>query len=114
CELVSDAIGRFAAPCGNVSPRLAGDACLAAIRPEEVRLGPAGSGRLAGRVVERSYLGARTRYVIDAERISFVAIADERGAVAVGDVVGIDWRDEAVALVAPEPPSAVAPERGAA
>ncbi|HEX5498572.1 MAG TPA: ABC transporter ATP-binding protein, partial [Thermomicrobiales bacterium] len=61
-ELASEPIGRFAAPRGHVSPRLAGDACLAAIRPEDVRIGPPDAGRLQGKVEERSYLGARTRY----------------------------------------------------
>ncbi|HEU0113881.1 MAG TPA: TOBE domain-containing protein, partial [Thermomicrobiales bacterium] len=104
-ELASDAVGCFAARRDHVSRRLGDAACLAAIRPENVRLGPSGSGRLRGVVEERSYLGARTRYLVATGRTSFIVISDERDAMAAGTEVGIDWDDEAVALVAPAVPN---------
>ncbi|MCC6313215.1 MAG: ABC transporter ATP-binding protein [Thermomicrobiales bacterium] len=102
-------VGRFSVPATRVASGLGpGDRALAAIRPEDIRLGDL-PGSIPGKVVERSYLGARTRYVIDVGGATIVAAEQSSGA-TVGEEVGIWWPEDAVSLVTPDSGSTPAGE----
>ena len=96
--------GTFSVPEERVAPTLAAsDTCLATLRPEDLLVHPTGGGDRAGQVSERSYLGARSRYVIASGELHLVAIANGGVAAADGSQVGLSWDLENVCLVAPDP-----------
>jgi ABC-type Fe3+/spermidine/putrescine transport system ATPase subunit len=73
-----------------------------ALRPEKIRLVPAGGARLAGTIETANFLGGATLYRVRAEGRAFLARethVGERSPRAPGDVVGLDWNDsDTVAL----------------
>ncbi|MEK8052798.1 ABC transporter ATP-binding protein [Ideonella sp. DXS22W] len=68
------------------------------LRPEKLQLLPAGSGRLAGTVKERYFLGSQWLYALDTPAGTLMALAanDSREALAEGQACGIDWPDSAL------------------
>jgi spermidine/putrescine ABC transporter ATP-binding subunit len=98
----ADLLGAVSVDADRVSPILrSGDRGLAALRPEDTVLTPVDAGRIRGRIVERSYLGSRTRYVLDVHDHQFVVLDAGRSAYQVGDEAGIAWDDDDVCLVEP-------------
>ena len=73
-----------------------------ALRPEDVRLGAPGTGRLDGRIVERTFLGANTRYIVDAEGVRIEAIVDQSIVFEPGVSTGLGWDDAALTIVVDE------------
>jgi spermidine/putrescine ABC transporter ATP-binding subunit len=102
----TELLGRITVGIDQIAPSLeAGSRCLAALRPEDVRLTPVETGRLSGRIAERSYLGSRTRYVLDAQGHRLTVLEDGRSERGVGDEAGIHWNQQVVCLVEPAPES---------
>ncbi len=101
-EARSRDVGTTVVDLDRVAPGLTeGSACLIAIRPEDLSLGTPGASPLTGRVIERSYLGARTRYVVASGSIRLVGVANDAIAVGIGDEVRLGWRTANVCLVGP-------------
>ena len=77
------------------------------VRPERIRLGAAGSGRLDGRLVEATYLGDTIESRVSTEALGTIVVrhqnADPATAErhAVGEQVSVSW-DDAAALALPE------------
>jgi spermidine/putrescine transport system ATP-binding protein len=86
-------------------------AAVIAVRPEAIRLWPAGAAgpegldcRLAGRVQNRIYLGDQTEYSVGTAELGDVLVrlpkADAAAEPAPGDAVALGWRaEQALALV---------------
>jgi ABC-type Fe3+/spermidine/putrescine transport system ATPase subunit len=94
------------AELGGARLALEGDGVAFAVRPERVRIDPPpAESLLEGTVVDRTFLGATTRYALrtsDGHLLQAqVPSAGERAARAPGDQVRIGWPAEA-ALVFPE------------
>lgn len=103
-EVRSDLLGSVAIRPDRVAPQLSGKrTCLIALRPEDVSLRSSEEGRIDGRIVERSYLGATTRYIVANGDIHLVVVAGAGDRAAVGDDVGVTWRPEQLCLVEPRP-----------
>ncbi|CAG9183124.1 ABC transporter ATP-binding protein [Cupriavidus pampae] len=79
----------------------AGTAILFSLRPEKIRLTPAGAGRVDGRVAERFFLGSHWLYRLDTPLGELVAMSGNDGAVAVADgaTTGITWDDASVRVL---------------
>ncbi|WP_414441904.1 ABC transporter ATP-binding protein [Burkholderia sp. 22PA0099] len=82
----------------------AGDAVTLCIRPEKLSLGAPGTGRLAGRVTSRFFLGSQWLYRLDSDAGEMLACCQNEGGepLAEGAAVGIDWRSEAVRVIRQE------------
>jgi ABC-type Fe3+/spermidine/putrescine transport system ATPase subunit len=99
----ADLLGRLAVAGDRIPPGLPrGADCLATLRPEDIAITSASAGREVGRVTERAYLGARTRFVVDAGGHRVIVQVDGRSDHGVGDEIGLGWEDDAVCLVEPE------------
>ncbi|MEK6369387.1 MAG: ABC transporter ATP-binding protein [Burkholderia gladioli] len=79
----------------------AGDAVTLCIRPEKLTLGAPGTGRLAGRVTSRFFLGSQWLYRLDSEAGEMLACCQNEGSepLVEGAPVGIDWRSEAMRVM---------------
>jgi spermidine/putrescine transport system ATP-binding protein len=92
--------GEFVVPGDRVFPGAGpGKACLATLRPEDLQVQPVDAGQRTGRVVERSYLGARTRYVVATDGLNLIAADGNGFAPQEGDETGLRWRNDSVCLV---------------
>ncbi len=112
-------LGRFGTAVRvNTEQRLAtGSSVALSVRPEHVRLGTGaevGSLHLRARIADRSYVGANTRYVLDAAGHSIIALASnaedaERG-YRIGDEVsfGFNLFHASVVSDAKRPPERIA------
>ncbi len=65
------------------------------LRPEKISLGPAGSGRLAGRISCRYFLGSQWLYRVDTAlgNLAVVRANDGNTPLDEGTQVGLDWND---------------------
>ncbi|MGB5558751.1 MAG: ABC transporter ATP-binding protein, partial [Paracoccaceae bacterium] len=76
-----------------------------AVRPEKIRLQPAGQGQLRGKVRSIAYLGDRSHLLVDIDGLDapvtvFSSNAEgERASVSVGDPVGLSWDTAAARLL---------------
>ncbi len=76
-----------------------------AVRPEKIRLQPAGEGQLRGKVRSIAYLGDRSHLLVDIDGLDtpvtvFSSNAEgERASVSVGDPVGLSWDTAAARLL---------------
>jgi spermidine/putrescine transport system ATP-binding protein len=107
--------GEFIVPGDRAFPGAEpGQSCLAAIRPEDLHVQPVAAGQRTGRVAERSYLGARTRYVVATGDLQLVAVAGTDFAPQEGEETGLSWRYDNVCLVAldAEPGATQRPRQG--
>ncbi len=95
-EIRVDLGGRMseASPSAEAHAMQAGDAVTLCIRPEKLALGAPGTGRLAGRVTSRFFLGSQWLYRLDSEAGEMLACCQNAGdePYPEGAVVGIDWR----------------------
>ena len=84
----------FALPAGIT----AAGAALFSLRPERIRLTHAGSGRLSGRVGQRTFHGDHWVLNIDTGLgpLRVLLTNDGCAAAADGDAVGLDWADDAL------------------
>jgi ABC-type Fe3+/spermidine/putrescine transport system ATPase subunit len=73
-----------------------------ALRPEDVDLTAAGDGRVEGRVLERTFLGATTRYLIEASSLRIEAIVDQATVFEPGGTAGLAWDDANLTVVVVE------------
>jgi ABC-type Fe3+/spermidine/putrescine transport system ATPase subunit len=80
-----------------------------ALRPEDVALTEAGNGRIDGRIRERTFLGANTRYVVEAGGLRIEAIVDQATVLEPGVTAGLAWDDANLTVVAVETASASEP-----
>ena len=94
-------VGRASHQRPSDTPQL-GDAVTVCIRPEKVRLDPAGSGRLPATVTSRFFLGSQWLYRVDCRLGEVLVCCQNAGdePIAEGQSVGIDWKREAVRFVA--------------
>ncbi|MEQ8666744.1 MAG: ABC transporter ATP-binding protein [Rhodospirillales bacterium] len=94
-RFVADFVGSSNVLSPEFAAQVAGRRMWASLRPEAVRLGRPGAGRVDARCVSLSYQGATTRASVVAgdQRLTVVG-ADL--AVATGDRVSLTWDDEAV------------------
>ncbi|WP_274576726.1 ABC transporter ATP-binding protein [Mameliella sp. AT18] len=83
-----------------------GSDCKAMIRPEHIRLSPAGSGAsqqgLKGKVLHSTYVGSAWRYGLEldsGEKLSAVVINDGSGALPDASDVQIEWNPKRVWLI---------------
>jgi ABC-type Fe3+/spermidine/putrescine transport system ATPase subunit len=76
-----------------------------ALRPEDVSLTAAGTGRIDGRILERTFLGATTRYLIEASGLRIEAIVDQATVFEAGVTAGLAWDDANLTVVVVEAPS---------
>ncbi|WP_042300389.1 ABC transporter ATP-binding protein [Paraburkholderia kururiensis] len=81
-----------------------GDAITLCIRPEKLRLCATGSGRLAGRVTSRFFLGSQWLYRLDSRAGEMLVCCQNEGKepLAEGDQVGIDWHSDAIRFIQQE------------
>ncbi|QET05347.1 ABC transporter ATP-binding protein [Cupriavidus pauculus] len=79
----------------------AGTAILFSLRPEKIRLTPAGAGRVDGRVTERFFLGSHWLYRLETPIGELVAMSNNDGAAAVADgaTAGVAWDDASVRVL---------------
>ncbi|MEK6346739.1 MAG: TOBE domain-containing protein, partial [Burkholderia sp.] len=93
-----------AAAQADAAAMRAGDAVTLCIRPEKLSLGAPGTGRLAGRVTSRFFLGSQWLYRLDSDAGEMLACCQNEGGepLAEGATVGIDWRSEAVRVIRQE------------
>ncbi|WLE62844.1 ABC transporter ATP-binding protein [Burkholderia plantarii] len=91
------------APAGTRTLRT-GEAVTLCIRPEKLTLGAAGTGRIAGRVTSRFFLGSQWLYRLDSRAGEMLACCQNEGdePLAEGAVVGIDWRGDAMRVIGQE------------
>ncbi|MCW2239786.1 ABC transporter ATP-binding protein [Azospirillum canadense] len=70
-----------------------GETVVLCIRPEKLRLAPAGQGRLQGRVTDRFFLGSQWLYHLDGPLGPLMAVATNDGEAPLdpGAPVGVDW-----------------------
>jgi spermidine/putrescine transport system ATP-binding protein len=78
----------------------AGDPAVLAIRPEMVRLASPDTGGVAGRVLNRIFLGEHTEFLVRTERLGDLLALVPRGAeedcpAAPGDAVALAWPERA-------------------
>lgn len=80
-----------------------GQRVWASLRPEAVRLGPAGQGRVDGACVSRSYQGATTRINVMAGNQRLTALGSDSDAgieagveAGIGETISLDWDDDAI------------------
>ena len=81
-------------PCRGAEGRAPGSRATAIIRPERLRVGPAGDSPdgLPARVGELVYLGQSVRYHLETGAGALVAAAvDQHGRFGVGDAVSLSW-----------------------
>ncbi|WP_321915599.1 ABC transporter ATP-binding protein [Paraburkholderia sp. J11-2] len=78
-----------------------GDAITLCIRPEKLKLCASGSGRLAGRVTSRFFLGSQWLYRLDSRAGEMLVCCQNEGKepLAEGEQVGIDWHSDAVRFI---------------
>jgi putative spermidine/putrescine transport system ATP-binding protein len=78
-----------------------GDAVVLSLRPEKIRLLPAGHGRLAGVVRERFFLGSQWLYHVDtaAGDLEVVCSNDGTAPFEEGETTGLDWTAQQVRLL---------------
>ncbi|MBV8621687.1 MAG: ABC transporter ATP-binding protein [Curvibacter sp.] len=88
----------------------AGSPVLVALRPEKLRLQPAGQGLLQGRVLECFFLGSQWLYRLQTPvgELLLVTPNDGRPALAVGDDSGLDWPAHSVRLLPADAAEALA------
>jgi putative spermidine/putrescine transport system ATP-binding protein len=81
-----------------------GDAVTLCIRPEKLRLCAPDSGRLAGNVTSRFFLGSQWLYRLDSRVGEMLVCCQNEGdePFAEGATVGIDWRSDALRLIGQE------------
>ena len=91
-------------------PRLAparGDRAVVVVRPERIRIGPAGAIGVAGRLVEATYLGDTIESRIDTATLGRIIVRQQNSDPstgdrhAVGDEVTVVW-DDAAAVALPD------------
>jgi ABC-type Fe3+/spermidine/putrescine transport system ATPase subunit len=80
-----------------------------ALRPEDVALTAAGTGRIDGRILERTFLGATTRYLIEASGLKIEAIVDQATVIEAGATAGLAWDDANLTVVVVEAATAIEP-----
>ena len=71
------------------------------LRPEKIRLVPAGQGRLAGTVQERFFLGSQWLYQVATAAGDLVVVCPNDGASPAeeGQRIGLDWSAQQVRLL---------------
>jgi putative spermidine/putrescine transport system ATP-binding protein len=81
-----------------------GDSVTVCIRPEKLKLRAAGSGRLAGSVTSRFFLGSQWLYRVDSRAGEILVCCQNEGdePLAEGTQVGIDWHSDALRFIAQE------------
>jgi putative spermidine/putrescine transport system ATP-binding protein len=81
-----------------------GDAVTVCIRPEKLKLGAAGSGRLPGRVTSRFFLGSQWLYRLDSRAGEMLVCCQNHGdePLEEGAQVGIDWNTESIRFIQQE------------
>lgn len=85
--------------------QLAADAPVTlAIRPEKLRLVDRNAGRLDGRITSRHFLGSQWLYHLDTSLGQLLAVLPNDGITPreEGEMVGLDWADNAVRLLTDE------------
>jgi putative spermidine/putrescine transport system ATP-binding protein len=89
----------------------AGDAVVLSLRPEKIRLAPAGQGRLAGTVRERFFLGSQWLYQVDTACGELMVVCPNDGTAPAeeGASTGLDWAAQQVRLLPGARPAEVAP-----
>lgn len=95
--------GVEAAVPGTAQPPLpTGSAVVIALRPEKVRLVPAGTGFLSGRLTSRVFQGSSWLFSVETPIGAVLSSEPHRGAPAFneGDDVGLNWRPEDAAIIA--------------
>ncbi len=96
---------------------LAGDRLTVVVRPERLRVEPAGTERaeeraavIPGRIREAIYLGSVRKYVVElptgTRAVARVQTGSEATALAVGDPVEVSWESTHGVLIPGEPPRA--------
>jgi len=83
-----------------------GDAVTVCIRPEKLKLRAAGSGRLAGSVTSRFFLGSQWLYRLESRAGEILVCCQNEGdePLAEGEQVGIDWNSDALRFIQQEAP----------
>lgn len=84
------------------APGLApGDAVVLSLRPEKIRLVPAGQGRLAGTVRQRFFLGSQWLYQVATAAGELMVVCANDGAAPAeeGTNIGLDWTAQQVRLL---------------
>jgi putative spermidine/putrescine transport system ATP-binding protein len=83
-------------------------AVLCSLRPEKLRLVPAGTGRLDGKVASRIFLGSHWLFQTVCELGPILVYRQNDGGPAPeeGAIVGLDWPADALRLLDPEEPTA--------
>jgi putative spermidine/putrescine transport system ATP-binding protein len=78
-----------------------GDAVVLSLRPEKIRLVPAGEGCLAGIVRERFFLGSQWLYQVATSAGDLVVVCPNDGAAPAeeGQGIGLDWSAQQVRLL---------------
>jgi putative spermidine/putrescine transport system ATP-binding protein len=78
-----------------------GDAVVLSLRPEKIRLAPAGQGCLAGTVRERFFLGSQWLYQVDTAAGELVVVCPNDGSAPAeeGQATGLDWAAQQVRLL---------------
>jgi putative spermidine/putrescine transport system ATP-binding protein len=79
-----------------------GDAVVLSLRPEKIRLVPAGQGRLGGVVRERFFLGSQWLYQVDTAAGELAVVCPNDGGTPAeeGERTGLDWTAQQVRLLA--------------
>ncbi len=97
-RFVADFVGSSNVLAPEVTARIAGRSGWASLRPEAIRVTPA--GKLQGIVASSRYLGAGTRLAVDIGGQELGAmIGPGQACPAVGDRVGLDWAEDALHLM---------------
>jgi putative spermidine/putrescine transport system ATP-binding protein len=78
-----------------------GQQVLLSLRPEKIRLVPAGRGQLAGTVRERFFLGSQWLYQVDTSAGELIVVCPNDGSAAVeeGASTGLEWPAQQVRLL---------------
>ena len=97
---------RAAGPQPEPAPTT-GDRVVVVVRPERMRIGPAGGPGVAGRLVEATYLGEAIESRVDTAGLGRLVVRHQNGdpavtgGYAVGDEVTVSW-DDTAAVALPE------------
>ncbi|MDZ7842280.1 MAG: ABC transporter ATP-binding protein [Gammaproteobacteria bacterium] len=107
CTAVLDTGASVRARRSPVSP--INEVGLLVVRPERIALhmdAPSAAGVFQGRIVESTYLGGQTRFVVDVPGVGRITVKNPshpRGRdAAIGDMAYLSWPEDLATVIAPE------------